>query len=354
MIRNLQSLRFVFCVLIFVFHYTGMTHADYVFTYGGESGVAFFFMLSGFVLSVGYGRKKGNGEMSLARFLVRRFRKLYPLHIAALMVAVVWAAYLGKPFEPGYFAAQVAMVQTWFLSEDCNLYGNAVSWFLCPLFLCYALFPWLYRNVMRKPWTPLFRCAVAVYAVAYMSVGLFSDADIDGFIYAFPPVRIIDFVIGMVAYRLYSSPSAADIRQRVQGMTALHASIVELLILLMCVATWVVYPSVPMPVRFSAMFWLPFFVVILWFAMADGGRGCLSRLLRQKAMLWLGGISFEIYMIHLIAISVIHAAYGKVFGYYDQNLYIIFAWCLVLTVIAAYTVNRIEEKVFRRKSFQRI
>ena len=348
MIKNLQSLRFVFCMLIFVFHYTGMTHASYVFTYGGDAGVAFFFMLSGFALSVGHGRKKGGAEEALAPFLLRRFRKLYPLHLAALIAAVAWAAYIGKPFEPGYFVAQTAMLQTWLLTTDCNLYGNAVSWFLCPLFLCYALFQWLYRNIMRRTWTVGFRCIFVAYLVAYTSVGLFSDADIDGFVYAFPPVRVIDFVVGILAYRLYSSPSGDRIRRRVSAMNTVQATIAEFCIVLVCVATWCIYPSVCMPVRFSAMFWLPFSVTILWFAFAEGGRGMLSRLFRQRTMVWLGGISFEIYMIHLISISLCSAVYGKIFGYYNQNLYLLFVCCLVVTVFAAYTVNRVEERLFRK------
>lgn len=348
MIKNLQSLRFVFCMLIFVFHYTGMTHASYVFTYGGEAGVAFFFMLSGFALSVGRSKKKDGTKEALASFLLRRFRKLYPLHLAALIAAVAWAAYIGKPFEPEYFVAQMAMLQTWLLSAECNLYGNAVSWFLCPLFLCYALFPWLYRNIMRRIWTVGFRCAFIAYIVAYTSVGLFSDADIDGFVYAFPPVRVIDFVVGMLAYRLYSSSAGDEIRRRVSGMNTVQATLAEFCIVLMCVATWCIYPSVCMPVRFSAMFWLPFFVTILWFAFAEGGRGAFSRLFRQRAMMWLGGISFEIYMIHLTSISLCSAVFGKIFGYDDQNLYVLFMCCLVVTICAAYIVNRVEEKMFRR------
>ena len=51
MISALQSLRFVFVMMIFMSHfsYGGLMPFDA----GGDCGVAFFFLLSGFVLTLG-------------------------------------------------------------------------------------------------------------------------------------------------------------------------------------------------------------------------------------------------------------------------------------------------------------
>jgi peptidoglycan/LPS O-acetylase OafA/YrhL len=49
-----QSLRFVFVMMIFMSHFA---YRDVnPFDAGGDCGVAFFFLLSGFVMSMGYGR----------------------------------------------------------------------------------------------------------------------------------------------------------------------------------------------------------------------------------------------------------------------------------------------------------
>ena len=56
MIRTLQSLRFFFIMLVVLSHYIGSS-----FDFGGECGVSFFFILSGFVLSLAYSGKIADG-----------------------------------------------------------------------------------------------------------------------------------------------------------------------------------------------------------------------------------------------------------------------------------------------------
>ena len=87
MIATLQSLRFVFVMLIF------LSHFDYkdihALDAGGDCGVAFFFLLSGFVLSLGYGPQISEGSFSFGRFLKRRLLKCYPLHILCLLLFLI-------------------------------------------------------------------------------------------------------------------------------------------------------------------------------------------------------------------------------------------------------------------------
>ena len=59
MIRTLQSLRLIFILLVLFSH---LSWGDVPpLRFGGECGVSFFFMLSGFVLSIGYGAKIEEG-----------------------------------------------------------------------------------------------------------------------------------------------------------------------------------------------------------------------------------------------------------------------------------------------------
>ena len=52
MIETLQSLRFIFMMMIFMSHFA---YRDIgAFDAGGDCGVSFFFLLSGFVCSLGY------------------------------------------------------------------------------------------------------------------------------------------------------------------------------------------------------------------------------------------------------------------------------------------------------------
>ena len=83
MIQTLQSLRFIFIMLIVFSHIIGKS-----FDFGGECGVSFFFMLSGFVLSLAYGRKVEERQFSTRSFVLRQLLKFYPLHILMLMAFV--------------------------------------------------------------------------------------------------------------------------------------------------------------------------------------------------------------------------------------------------------------------------
>ena len=87
MIDTLQSLRFIFVMMIFMSHFS--YHGMSAFDAGGDCGVAFFFMLSGFACSLGYGQQLREGTFCYSHFIRRRLRKLYPLHLLCLLACVL-------------------------------------------------------------------------------------------------------------------------------------------------------------------------------------------------------------------------------------------------------------------------
>lgn len=76
-IRSLQGARFLFVVLIYMSHCVTDNIVE-PFDFGGDIGVSFFFILSGFVLSLGYGPRVSRGDFSTKKFFWRHFWKLYP------------------------------------------------------------------------------------------------------------------------------------------------------------------------------------------------------------------------------------------------------------------------------------
>ena len=69
---------------VVLFHLNAATHV-YVLTRNAWVAVDFFFILSGFVLTAGFGERVGD-LAALRRFSVRRLARLYPLHLATLVV----------------------------------------------------------------------------------------------------------------------------------------------------------------------------------------------------------------------------------------------------------------------------
>ncbi|WP_374211133.1 acyltransferase family protein [Hoylesella buccalis] len=72
---TLQGARFLFVLLIFLSHCSS-PYITSPFDFGGECGVSFFFILSGFVLSLGYGPRVSRGEFRTRQFFWRHFMKL--------------------------------------------------------------------------------------------------------------------------------------------------------------------------------------------------------------------------------------------------------------------------------------
>jgi len=85
----------------------------------GYLGVDGFFLLSGFALWLGYAARPPRGRRGIARFLLRRMSKIWPLHLAALLglaalvgLAVAAGATIRDPdrFSADGFVLQLLLV----------------------------------------------------------------------------------------------------------------------------------------------------------------------------------------------------------------------------------------------------
>ena len=143
MIVTLQSLRFVFVMLIFLSHFS---YQDIeALDAGGDCGVTFFFLLSGFVCSLGYGTKIETGQFSYFRFLWRRIRKFYLLHLLCLVFFLV----VSMSSIDVKVLLNLLLLQSWVPDSDYYFSCNSVSWFLSSLLCCYLLFPLIYRHLSK-------------------------------------------------------------------------------------------------------------------------------------------------------------------------------------------------------------
>ncbi|MFI2431529.1 acyltransferase family protein [Streptomyces sp. NPDC018693] len=264
----------------------------------GGLGVTFFFVLSGFVLTWS-AREKDTARA----FWRRRFVKIYPNYVIAWALALVLFASAYTPV--GTSVANLLMVQVW--SPEFNTYFsvNPPSWSLGAEAFFYAAFPLLHAGFRRidpahlKYW--IAGAMAAVIATPTLAYALLSDTPgIPGgeessvvqywVTYVLPPVRMMDFALGMlVAHAVRAG------RWRNIGM--IWSS-------LLLVGGYVLTAYVPYLYGQRATCIIPVVLLIAAAATADVENRFTP--FRNRAMVWLGEISFAFYLLHFIVL-----AYGR-------------------------------------------
>ena len=300
-VRSLQSLRSVFLLLIFLSHFSyGEVRSLYG---GGDCGVCFFFILSGFVLSLGYGKKVEAREFSHFHFLGKRLRRLYPVHLFCLLLLTVHHFLQGETPSGLPLWANVFLVQSWIPDAAFFFSGNSVAWFLSDMLFFYLVFPLAYKLIYRLQVAKLLLFSFLVLA-AYLVFALsLQEESVLPFLYIFPLTRLIDFCIGIGMSRLYQWLNSRAEGNGWKEIKTGRATLLELTMLGGLTVLFLVDPYVDSRLGTSALFWLWIPLLIVVFSLLDKGRGAFTRLLHHPVLLWTGSISFEFYMVHQLVIQ---------------------------------------------------
>ena len=167
----------------------------------GYFGVTFFFVLSGFVLTW-----SARPDVPTSTFYWRRFARIWPSHMVALLfaipvfytLAVIPEGSFLKPFDLGILLLSVVLIQGWWSAPSILFSGNPAAWTLtCEAFF-YALHPWISRvlNRLSRNGALIFAGAVVVWAFTYRGLAvLLPESAIAAM--PLPLVRVSEFILGM-------------------------------------------------------------------------------------------------------------------------------------------------------------
>jgi peptidoglycan/LPS O-acetylase OafA/YrhL len=335
---SLTGLRFVAAFLVFCFHISisgllGPSSTQHAFarTAGaGAVGVSFFFVLSGFVLT--WSARPGDTSRAFWR---RRAAKIYPNYVVAFVVSVVGLYATGHAVGLLAGAANLGLVQAWWPDPDVYFGANSVSWSLACEAFFYALFPVLLPVLRRirpqRLWASAAACAAAVFAVPVVATFLPAERHY-WFVYIFPPVRLLEFVLGILMALVVKSGRWPRIP--VWSVAAL------------LVAAYAVTPYFPPDAETSAVTLIPFGLLIPAVAVADieGKRSVW----RSRSVVWLGEISFAFYLIHQsVIVNLMRGLDAQ--GSAPAKAWALTGAALVLSVALAALMHRfVEMPVMRR------
>jgi peptidoglycan/LPS O-acetylase OafA/YrhL len=274
---------------------------------GGALGVDCFFILSGFILAYTYVAPGGGLRGSRATFWVARLARIYPVYLVGLALDAlpfVWRPHHLAGVLTGALA-QPSLLQAWVPSLGGWNTWNPPGWSLSVEAFFYLLFPFLLVGLAR-------RSRRALWAVAGASWGLFAafpailpylvalwhrselSWGLDQILYYSPIVRLPEFTLGMALGLLYCR-SGEWLWPRPIRVTREYAWD---LVLLALAAAIVGLLLVPLPGRYpvSALVAPAFAAVIILLAYE---RGVIARLLSRRACIWLGEVSYGIYILHV-------------------------------------------------------
>ncbi|MEU9252765.1 acyltransferase [Streptomyces sp. NPDC048270] len=312
---TLTGLRFTAALLVFLYHsfvevrfVSGGTGEwlNSAMDRGGSYGVGFFFVLSGFVLTWSYRPDTARGL-----FLRRRLAKIFPNHLVTLAAAVLLAVSTGTALGVTDWLPNLLLLQSWWPDPLVASSGNPVSWSLSCELLFYLAFPFLLAAIERIPRRLLWPAAVTVVALCAGAalVGRYVISNEPAlpypgfesmsyhqvwFVYFFPPVRMLDFVLGILVARLV--------------LTGQWVRIGMLPALALAVAGYVVstYSTYLLGVGGIASVWL---VPLIAAAATADARGT-SSVLRGPLWVRLGELSFAFYMVHYLVLTQLRKALG--------------------------------------------
>lgn len=295
-IKTLTAWRALWVAFIVLYHYQVAGFNDLT-----RCGVAFFFISSGFLSMWHYGERE---RIWWRSYVWRHARKIYPLHWLTLAVVLALNYHFRGISEPASTIAANALLLQAFIPVKTVYYSiNTLSWFLSALMFCYALFPLLIR-LTRRLRLRYFALTVTLAAVTIAVVLSNVGVEVREYLYVCPVVRLLDFLIGMLLWRIVKAIDDVARRKTISFGTATALELLPLI--LVAQALFLVNSSEQLKaVEDSVVWWLPMSALIVVSARLDRSEGAFGRLLLTPPLMFYGRCSFETYILQsAVAMSV--------------------------------------------------
>jgi hypothetical protein len=259
--------------------------------------VDFFFVLSGFVIAHAYGEKLSNGP-EIRSFVIRRFARLWPLHVTVLAALIVLEfAHLAishvHPLAGDYTAftqgrSPNAIVTNLFLAQALGLHPfetwNGPAWSISVEFFTYLLFAIVCLVAPRRSLRLLFALVLAVGGVFILA--RYSDFGMRETFHWSLVRCVFGFFLGTLTYEAWRR-GASEV---VAGTSAEIAALILVL-------GFVTFAPGHTALEYFAT---PLFCIVVLVFAADRGR--VSRALATRGPSALGRWSYSIYMVHTLVL----------------------------------------------------
>lgn len=279
--------------------------------------VFLFMMVSGFGMCCGYYKKIIDRRITMEEFYVKRYMKIWPYFALLCLLDFVVSPSKESLFE---VFANLTLCQGLLPNPNISVIG--VSWTLAVIFVFYMLFPFFCFLIgnKKRAW------GVAIVALIFNWLcGLYFNAGRTNILY-----DAIYFIFGGLIFLYRQELSEFAIRYKVLTGIILLATVIAYFM-----------------IGASTLTMLAFCIAALVYTI-----GCKQGILVNPIANFLGSISFEIYLCHMVIYRILeklHLLYlfGNGLQAYIFTAVLVICGSVVFSICAKWFLNRIE--VFLRE-----
>ncbi|MDB5326973.1 MAG: acyltransferase family protein [Phycisphaerales bacterium] len=325
-LHALTGARFVAAVAVLFCHFGGAAFWPAWTTAYGEAAVAFFFVLSGFILTFNYVDRLPTGDSrAYFDFLRARIARIAPVYLLIVVISTLMMCWIYSR-DPLVFShrnlrgyvgiwSTLLMMQSYIPDMSVQSDWCGPAWSVSCEATFYAAFPLILWRI--RHWSlRRIACAAAVLmivgaiwiATAYLVVqGVFHKpiVTVSFLLYRSPYIRITDFTIGCLAGMWYVRGAPMPWRGRFGREAAAWGA----LAIAGALAVLRQYGLIAQPLMVSTGF-VPAFVILI--LALTSGPSWMGWLLSGPAMLRLGEASYSLYMLHGLPCVLLAKVYAPV------------------------------------------
>lgn len=336
-IEQLTFTRFLAAISIVVFHYgqkSFVFNNDYVgFLFiQANVGVSYFFILSGFVMVIAYEKKT---KICYAEYFKSRFARIYPIYCFAIFLLLL-TQFLTRSIDFEGFFLNLFMIQAWLPGKALSF--NSPGWSLSVEAFFYVIFPVLFNVIYKRGNYKTITITVLLFWLMSQIIFhlllstnlneayLFKDKDL---LYS-PIMHLNEFLVGNLAGLFYVN----RIKSKRNNFDWQIGIVVIVILLVMR------FPiGLNLHNGLLALLFIPLILLISF------NEGVITKIFKSKFCVFLGEISFGIYILQYPVFSLISSySLNKYFNISDVTL-VFFIRLLILIVLSAVAYVYIEKPI---------
>lgn len=299
---EVDGLRAVAVLLVLLFH------ADLGFT-GGFIGVDVFFVISGFLITgLILKKKQRENRFELSQFWIRRIRRILPASILMTAVTLVVGSFLLMPSDYQKLGASAIAQQlmvsnfyfwqnTGYFDSPANLQPLMHTWSLAVEEQFYLIFPFLLYGMGRFRSRVQLSILLSLFLVSFIT-SEWAVRTTPSAAYFLLPSRAWEMILGgLICY--LPVPNARF--EKLNGFFSFGS----LVTIVAC--GWFYYESQPFP-GITAI--LPVFAAAFFIYVNSGKLTRSGRFIAAKPFVFVGLISYSLYLIHWPILAFLRTEYG--------------------------------------------